>query len=73
MVRGHRPARKSVPTPLPRCSWLPLSHPAETCRCRLVAIRKLAGEVGMGVTALVEHLYNVDLINDAEREQLRQF
>jgi len=38
-----------------------------------VAIRKLAGEVGMGVTALVEHLYNVDLINDAEREQLRQF
>lgn len=39
----------------------------------LEAIRKLAGEVGMGVTALVEHLYNVDLINDAEREQLRQF
>lgn len=43
---------------------------ADVC---LEAIRKLAGEVGMGVTALVEHLYNVDLINDAEREQLRQF
>jgi Zn-dependent peptidase ImmA (M78 family) len=36
------------------------------------AVRALAGEVGMGVTALVEHLYNVNLINDAEREQLRQ-
>ncbi|MBK7000000.1 MAG: ImmA/IrrE family metallo-endopeptidase [Rhodoferax sp.] len=36
------------------------------------AVRVLAGEVGMGVTALVEHLYNVDLINDSEREQLRQ-
>ncbi len=39
----------------------------------LDAIRTLASKVGMGVTALVEHLYNVDLINDAEREQLWQF
>lgn len=36
------------------------------------AVRLLADKVGMGVTALVEHLYNIDLINDAEREQLRQ-
>lgn len=36
------------------------------------AVRALAKEVGMGFTGLLEHLYNVDLINDAEREQLRQ-
>lgn len=36
------------------------------------SVRKLAGEVGMGMTALVEHLYNVDLITDAQREVLRQ-
>lgn len=40
---------------------------------RLDAIRALANEVGIGVTGLVEHLYNVDLINDAQREELRQF
>lgn len=36
------------------------------------AVRSLARDVGMGTTALVEHLYNVDLISDAEREALRQ-
>jgi Zn-dependent peptidase ImmA (M78 family) len=36
------------------------------------AVRALAGEVGMGVTALVEHLHNVNLLNVAERDQLRQ-
>ena len=36
------------------------------------SVRKLATEVGMGMTALVEHLYNVDLITDAQREALRQ-
>lgn len=36
------------------------------------AVRMLANQVGMGVTALVEHLYNTDLIDDAERERLRQ-
>ncbi len=36
------------------------------------AVHALAGEVGMSMTALVEHLYNIDLIGDAEREQLRQ-
>lgn len=51
--------------------------PPSAIRQRLTAItpeavRQLAGEVGMGVIALVEHLYNVDLINDAEREELRQ-
>lgn len=35
------------------------------------SVRQLASEVGMGITALIEHLYNVDLINDAEREELR--
>lgn len=38
----------------------------------LDSVRKLAMEVGMGMTALVEHLYNVDLITDAQREALRQ-
>lgn len=51
--------------------------PPSAIRKRLVniqpeAIRVLAGEVGMGLSALVEHLYNIDLINDSEREQLRQ-
>lgn len=36
------------------------------------SVRKLATEVRMGFTALVEHLCNVGLINDAEREELRQ-
>ena len=36
------------------------------------AVCELARRVGMGVTALVEHLYNVDLIDDTEREELRQ-
>lgn len=36
------------------------------------AIRSLARDVGMGTTALVEHLYNTDLISDTEREALRQ-
>lgn len=38
----------------------------------LDTIRDLAGEVKMGITALVEHLYNVGLIDDVERDRLRQ-
>ncbi len=34
------------------------------------ALRQLADEVGMGVTALVKHLNNIGLIDDAQREQL---
>lgn len=34
-------------------------------------IRRLAADIGFGYTALVEHLYNTDLIGDAERERLR--
>jgi Zn-dependent peptidase ImmA (M78 family) len=34
-------------------------------------VRRLAKNVGVGFSALVEHLYNVDLIGDAERERLR--
>lgn len=37
------------------------------------AIRILAADVGMGVIALIEHIYNIDLINDAEREHYRQY
>jgi len=36
------------------------------------AVRELARKVGMGRSALVEHLYNVDLIDDTKREELRQ-
>jgi Zn-dependent peptidase ImmA (M78 family) len=35
-------------------------------------VREMANEFGMGVIALVEHLYNVDLIDDAARENLLQ-
>jgi len=53
-----------------------LASPA-AIRCRLGevsldSVRKLAAEVGMGVKALIEHLYNVNLIRDAEREALQQ-
>ncbi|MGV0129157.1 ImmA/IrrE family metallo-endopeptidase [Burkholderia gladioli] len=34
-------------------------------------IRQLAKNVGFGFSAMVEHLYNIDLIGDAERERLR--
>ena len=34
-------------------------------------IRSLAKRVGVGFSALIEHLYNVNLIGDAERERLR--
>ena len=52
--------------------------PPSAIRKRLVdhspdAVRQLANDVGMGVTALIEHLYNFDLIDDAEREQLKQY
>ncbi|CAG2145179.1 ImmA/IrrE family metallo-endopeptidase [Cupriavidus plantarum] len=36
-----------------------------------VKIAQLAKEAGIGYSALVEHLYNVDLIGDNERERLR--
>ncbi len=50
--------------------------PPSAIRRKLIAIteeavRQLAADVGMGITALIEHLYNVDLINDVERESLR--
>lgn len=50
--------------------------PPSAIRQKLTAItegsvRQLASEVGMGITALIEHLYNVGLIDDAEREELR--
>ena len=35
------------------------------------AVTQLAQSLGIGFTALVEHLYNVDLINDCERDQMR--
>lgn len=35
-------------------------------------VRTLAREVGMGFIALTEHLCNVGLINEAERDELRQ-
>jgi len=34
-------------------------------------VRRLATDIGFGYSALVEHLYNADLIGDAERERLR--
>ncbi len=34
-------------------------------------VHRLAKDVGLGYSALVEHLYNVDLIDDVERERLR--
>lgn len=34
-------------------------------------VRRVASEMGIGFSALVEHLYNVDVIGDAERERLR--
>jgi len=34
------------------------------------AVRNLARDVGVGTTALIEHLYNVNLISDTEREAL---
>jgi Zn-dependent peptidase ImmA (M78 family) len=36
------------------------------------AIHGLANDLGMGFSALVEHLCNIDLINEVEREKLRQ-
>jgi len=33
-------------------------------------VREMARAVGMGYAALVEHLYNVDLIGDADRVRL---
>lgn len=36
------------------------------------AIKNLASKSGVGVIALVEHLYNIDLIDDIDRERLRQ-
>lgn len=36
------------------------------------AVHELATKVGMGISALVEHLYNVDLIDDMKRDELRQ-
>jgi hypothetical protein len=36
-------------------------------------IQALATEVGMGVSALVEHLYNLSLLDEAQREQLRLY
>ncbi len=52
--------------------------PPSAIRIQLVdhtpeAVRQLANNVGMGVTALIEHLYNFDLIDDVEREQLKQY
>ena len=35
------------------------------------SIRRLASQLGLGFTALVEHLYNVDLIDEVQREDLR--
>lgn len=34
-------------------------------------VSSLAKKVGFGFSALVEHLYNLDLIGEAERERLR--
>lgn len=34
-------------------------------------VRQLATDIGFGYSALIEHLYNADLIGDAERERLR--
>jgi Zn-dependent peptidase ImmA (M78 family) len=42
------------------------------CGTRSEDVHQLASEVGMGFSALVEHLFNVDVISDAERERLRQ-
>lgn len=38
----------------------------------LDAVKRLAAEVGMSPSALIEHLCNVGLINDAARDELRQ-
>jgi Zn-dependent peptidase ImmA (M78 family) len=35
-------------------------------------VRYLAERVGLGTSALIEHLYNLDLIGDTERESLKQ-
>jgi hypothetical protein len=34
-------------------------------------VKRVAREFEMGFSAVVEHLYNVDLISDADRERLR--
>ncbi|SEI39384.1 protein of unknown function [Azotobacter beijerinckii] len=34
-------------------------------------ISELAGIMGVGISGLVEHLYNIEIINDVEREELR--
>ena len=34
-------------------------------------VRSLAKRVGIGFSALVEHLYNLDFIGEADRERLR--
>lgn len=34
-------------------------------------VRNLAKSVGLGFSALIEHLHNVNLLDDAERERLR--